>query len=276
MIGTIGFRHGWSTRAHAPSADISRDSKGAGMKSYPRAISLVFAIILVIFVILAAADAGMVIPAGQRCSLGLAWFGCLLANHEGLSGGLIGGGGALFAAWIAWRAVMDQIRSDRELATHKEDITYEAICTELDRVIGILDMIWRVVDAALAKHGKDNSRWRDNGRAVLLAIYPGARGLTEIVEAELRNGLDPIRRSQLANLLASLQWLCQIIDSRDNDRLWLENVRTMPSHFNRYLEVFAPERAQRFQTRTKAPVDHRDLDAHLEPTVSQFEKTGNL
>jgi hypothetical protein len=53
----------------------------------------------------------------EKCSYQFPkWFGCVLANHESLSGGLIGAGGALFAAWIAWRAVMDQIESDKELA----------------------------------------------------------------------------------------------------------------------------------------------------------------
>jgi hypothetical protein len=37
-----------------------------------------------------------------------------------LSGALIGAGGALLAAFIAWRAVMDQIESDRELARNSD------------------------------------------------------------------------------------------------------------------------------------------------------------
>lgn len=37
------------------------------------------------------------------------WLGCVLANHENLSGGLIGAGGALFAGWLAWSAVWAQI-----------------------------------------------------------------------------------------------------------------------------------------------------------------------
>jgi hypothetical protein len=29
----------------------------------------------------------------------LKWFGCMMAAHENLAGGLIAGGGALLAAW---------------------------------------------------------------------------------------------------------------------------------------------------------------------------------
>jgi hypothetical protein len=36
------------------------------------------------------------------------WFGCVLWTHETLAAGLIGAGGALIAAWIAWTAVQQQ------------------------------------------------------------------------------------------------------------------------------------------------------------------------
>jgi hypothetical protein len=70
---------------------------------------------LVLFLILAATDAGM-ITAGKCPPKFPKWFGCVLANHETLSESLITAGGALFAAWFAWHAVMDQIESDKELA----------------------------------------------------------------------------------------------------------------------------------------------------------------
>jgi hypothetical protein len=75
-------------------------------------------IILVSLVVLAAADAWMIIKDGaQRCGAQFPkWLGCVVANHESLSGSLITAGGALFAAWVAWHAVMDQIDSDKELA----------------------------------------------------------------------------------------------------------------------------------------------------------------
>ena len=75
-------------------------------------------IFLVSLAVLAAADAGMIIKDGaQRCGAQFPkWLGCVVANHESLSGSLIAAGGALFAAWVAWHAVMDQIESDKELA----------------------------------------------------------------------------------------------------------------------------------------------------------------
>jgi len=67
-----------------------------------------------------------------------------------------------------------------------------------------------------------------------------------------------------------------MIEKRDEDRLWLENVRTMLSHFNVYMHDFDPQGAQKLKQFKKSKVDHRGYAIHLEPTVEQFEKTGNL
>jgi len=50
----------------------------------------------------------------SRCLLQFPkWFGCALANHENLAGGLIGASGTIFAGWIAWRAAMRNHRDPR-------------------------------------------------------------------------------------------------------------------------------------------------------------------
>lgn len=36
---------------------------------------------------------------------------CLLTKHDGLAGGVIGAGGGIFAAWLAWTAIQKQIGS---------------------------------------------------------------------------------------------------------------------------------------------------------------------
>jgi methyl-accepting chemotaxis protein len=38
------------------------------------------------------------------------WVGCAMGAHENLAGGLIGLGGALFAAWLAYSGAQDQLR----------------------------------------------------------------------------------------------------------------------------------------------------------------------
>jgi len=53
-------------------------------------------------------------------------------------------------------------------------------------------------------------------------------------------------------------------------------LRTMLSHFERYLRVFDPMMAQRFEGFTKSAIDHRDLAEHIDPLVEAFEKTGTI
>ena len=77
-----------------------------------------------LFFILWAEDASMIASTEKQCSYKFPmWFGCVLANHETLAGSLIAAGGALFAAWIAWRAVRNQIQADRDIA-RKADRAY--------------------------------------------------------------------------------------------------------------------------------------------------------
>jgi hypothetical protein len=41
------------------------------------------------------------------------YFGCLMAAHEDLAAGLLGGAGALWAAWLAFQAIQEQIEEER-------------------------------------------------------------------------------------------------------------------------------------------------------------------
>ena len=79
---------------------------------------LVASLLGVTFAVLGSADQWMILKDGsERCPAQFPkWFGCVLANHQTLSGSLISAGGALFAAWIAWHAIMAQIESDRAIA----------------------------------------------------------------------------------------------------------------------------------------------------------------
>jgi hypothetical protein len=49
------------------------------------------------------------------------WLGCAMAAHEGLAAGLVGAAGALFAGWLAFDAVQEQMRQEqaRELRTNR-------------------------------------------------------------------------------------------------------------------------------------------------------------
>lgn len=98
------------------------------MKLRQNAYSVVGMILLIIVTILAIAN---VRPVQNQC----AWqfpkiLSCLLSARETLAAGLIGAGGAIFAAWLAWSAVREQIAADkRREAEGKVAIKRGAILT---------------------------------------------------------------------------------------------------------------------------------------------------
>lgn len=85
----------------------------------PKTLAFYAVIFVASFSILALVDAHMVIPQAEgtlraeRCPYQgpTKWFGCVLANHESVAGGIVGAAGALLAAWFAWHAITAQISS---------------------------------------------------------------------------------------------------------------------------------------------------------------------
>ncbi len=69
---------------------------------------------------LAFADSYTIHEAGRRCATNFGktkwpmYLGCAMTAHEDLAAGLIGGAGALFAAWIAFDAVQEQLGEERK------------------------------------------------------------------------------------------------------------------------------------------------------------------
>jgi hypothetical protein len=169
------------------------------------------------------------------------WLGCALATHEGLAGGLIGAAGALFAAWLAWQAIMRQINAQADQA-------YESLQVELEPVVDMLNQYWRIVDASIK-----NKKWGDNGFAVLQSLHPRPSDLHRAVNEDLATRLDPVRHRQFKKLMESLLWIAERMDRThpNNDRLWFENVRTMLSHFNAFLCEFDPVAAKKFRAAKK-------------------------
>lgn len=59
--------------------------------------------------------------------------GCALAQYENLSGGLIAAGGALFAGWLAWSAVREQVELERGKVRSSEIAEQSRIADEISR-----------------------------------------------------------------------------------------------------------------------------------------------
>src|SRR5262245_11119479 len=117
------------------------------------------------------------------------WLGCALAMHENLAGGLIGGGGAIFAAWIAWHAVMRQINAEADQA-------YDALRVEVETIVDMLNIYWRIVDASIK-----NREWRGNGLTLLQSLHPRPGELPRSITPDYAKRLDPVRRRQFRKLM---------------------------------------------------------------------------
>ena len=59
--------------------------------------------------------------------------GCTLAQYENLTGGLIAAGGALFAGWLAWSAVQEQVEIEKKKVKAAEIAEQSRIADEISR-----------------------------------------------------------------------------------------------------------------------------------------------
>ena len=64
-------------------------------------------------------------------------------------GALVGAAGTIFAAWIAWIAMQQNIASQRQLAERKEAETLDVVRLRLQGPLGMLNGFWRAIDEAL-------------------------------------------------------------------------------------------------------------------------------
>lgn len=85
--------------------------------------------------------------------------GCALASYEGLSGGLIAAGGALFAGWLAWSAARDQIALEKsnahEVRKSRAKQSFTSAEKELKRMIKAkknAEHLRRILKKGLADH----------------------------------------------------------------------------------------------------------------------------
>ena len=132
-----------SDDASSVGASVMRYGEIDGMSRKVEGILLGFGILAAVTVILAGADAG----SASHCAVPLPkWVGCVLALHEGLAGGLIGAGGTIFAGWLAWSGVREQIQSERELSTAAERGNLGAILAEMGELFDVFNEVWRAID----------------------------------------------------------------------------------------------------------------------------------
>jgi hypothetical protein len=98
-----------------------------------------FVIGIILLVIVGTLAAANIRPIHDQCP----WqfpkiLSCLLSARETLAAGLIGAGGAIFAAWLAWTAVREQIAVDRRQIAESKAAQKRGVVSQLEYNIGSL------------------------------------------------------------------------------------------------------------------------------------------
>jgi hypothetical protein len=84
------------------------------------------------------------------------WMGCAMAAHENLAGGLIGLGGALFAAWLAYSGAQDQLRKMSAEAREAARLKAEEKVKHAETEISALKLAREFLDGVSAKFPGEN------------------------------------------------------------------------------------------------------------------------
>lgn len=226
-------------------------------------------------------------PEATRCNVrALAHRLELLPHHQsgvseqwlGFSGAFIGGLTTAGAGLAAWIAAQRTIEINRTIAERKELATYSLLQTELLPRVELFVRYWRVIQRA----SKGKNEIKKNGEVLIRAI--ASNDISDDWLDEMRrlgSDLGPIQRRQLIDVLLGMRLVRERLKAESGEHVtsshfYLVNLRTMLSHFDRYLQAFDPEMAKRFKGFTKSNIDARTLAEHIDPLVETFEQTGGV
>lgn len=212
-----------------------------------RAFSVAAAIFAFIVGMLAWAEAGSSDDARCKVSVWL-WFGCAAAKHENLAGGLLGAGGALFAAWLAWTAVQRQIEAERQLAREEEDANLEAVTDRLGEFLEIYREIFYILllTSSSAENG-ELERWIDFLR-MNFHFLPKVEEIEKLsaigpnIRARRKLRLETIVRSLLQVNIAAEAFSADADGETETSwRARLETLMIAYGHLEQALLEFAPQ-----------------------------------
>ena len=196
------------------------------------------------------------------------WIGCALSAHENLAGGLIGSAGTIFAAWLAWRAIVKR-SNDAHLLVVKEITPWLDTCK----------LIWRVIDSAM--NYPDGARLNSGLRSIKI-ISPRTQNFVSLTShlTELSKELHPADRRRfdaVYEALRSLYFQIEIDIEGVKPKVRLHGIRTQLSHLAKYLSAFDAVAGASFaKGHMRVTVDQRSAAKHFEPLVEKFEQTGHF
>jgi hypothetical protein len=215
--------------------------------------------------------------------------GYFIHEWQTLIGVLLSGLITLFAASLAWRAVQHQISNQRAIASRVEDDAFTAIKEGAAELYGMLNLIWRAVDAALQKKSPESMQANFTLVEVLKDTLPNEKNIDSLLEIAQQLGPTKHRKFLLfTNMLRTFYEFYRAKGERleqigisdaelaEKKKMKLISLRIYLSHLHKYLEAFDPESAVVFVDRVHSKVDHRKMHEHLESMVADAERGKNF
>jgi hypothetical protein len=183
------------------------------------------------------------------------YIGCAMAAHEGLAGGVIGAAGALFAAWLAFTGIQEQLAAEAErtanqLAAEAERAAKQEAEAKISAVVCIAPSIHAAAEGLFAINNAINFRGNDTQQVdglVKLAASHVSTEISRFVVQESLRGLSLDDRVVYLAIIGTLNVFVSIND-RPSPILGrvprLENQRDALMKLHFYLREFDAELAQ--------------------------------
>jgi len=182
-------------------------------------------------------------------------------QYNALAAALIAASGTIFAGWLAWRGIREQIAKQDELQGRNEVQGMNLIQNALIDFLDVIDEIWFGVDLALNENNNQQERMNAIGYVTFLTPdVPLARIAT--IEG-FQPYLGPENRFRLNRLVSYLRFVERAIKEladaapAENLQALLGRIATLHltlSHVAFFLEQFDPVYGEWFTERTKSNV----------------------
>ena len=185
------------------------------------------------------------------------YIGCAIAAHEGFAGGVIGAAGVLFAGWLAFDGIQEQLateaeRTVKQLAAETERTARQQAEAKISAVVCIAPSIHAAAGGLFAIDNAIRAPGNDTRQVDMLVAVAAAHVKNEIDEFVVREslrGLGLDDRLLYLSIIGTLNVFVNIneLPSPILGRVQqLENQRVALMNLHTYLRAFDAELAQVF------------------------------
>jgi uncharacterized protein YutE (UPF0331/DUF86 family) len=175
--------------------------------------------------------------------------GCAIGNYESLIAGMVAGGAALFAGWLAWSGVQVQIAAEERRAAADRVEVEQVLQEDLDTFAEALGAIWKILER-LDRGADPQDRDPDAKRTMLEGAIYGIEKITDDAwlssSKKMLTALGWKRRRDYEQLFRGLERLGEF---RDIDNFELYEALSAVRSASIYFELLREDTAQYFKGR---------------------------